>query len=204
MIFGAGGHAKVIIASLDTPSLNTLRIFDDQAQLHGRKILSYEIEGHLPQPDKLPEKDVAGFLAIGRNQIRRKLDLKYTDLQWKTIIHPTAIVHETATVGPGTYIGANCVVQPDVQIGRHCIINTGAIVEHDCVVGDYTHMAPTSCIGGHVKIGHGCLLGIGASVIPELAVGDDSTIGAGSVVVKNIPGPGVTVIGNPARPLEKK
>ena len=73
------------------------------------------------------------------------------------------------------------------QVGRHCIINTGASVDHECVIEDYVHISPHSTLCGNVSVGAGSWIGAGTTVIPGVKIGKWSVIGAGSVVTKDIP-----------------
>ena len=87
------------------------------------------------------------------------------------------------------------IVQSDVCIGSHCIINTGASVDHECLIADYVHISPHCTLCGNVQVGEGTWIGAGSVVIPGVKIGKWSIIGAGSVVTKDIPD-GVLAVGN--------
>jgi len=93
-------------------------------------------------------------------------------------------------------------VQPDVIIGKHVIINTCASVDHDCKLEDFVHIAPCVHLAGGVLVGEGSLLGVGSSVIPYRRIGKWSIVGAGSVIVNDIPDH-VTVVGVPAKLIKQ-
>jgi sugar O-acyltransferase (sialic acid O-acetyltransferase NeuD family) len=117
---------------------------------------------------------------------------------WATIIHRTAVVSPTASVGKGTVIMAAAVVQTGATIGDHCIINTGAVVEHDTVVEDYVQIGPGAVVGGGVFIGKDSFIGLGASVRDHVRIGAGSVVGMGAAAVGNVAG-GSVVRGVPAR-----
>ena len=140
------------------------------------------------------------LIAIGDNQVRRKIADSLGDFRAITVVHPTAVTDALASVGAGTLVGAGATINVLARVGRHAIINTGATVEHDCEVGDYAHVAPGAVLLGNVKVGKGTLIGANAVVLPGLTIGADCTVGAGAVVLRDVPD-GTTVVGNPARPV---
>ncbi len=75
-------------------------------------------------------------------------------------------------------------------------------VEHDCVIGEFVTFAPGAKVNGNVTIGDHAYIGSNAVIRQGLTIGAGATIGMGAVVTKDVP-PGVTVIGNPAKPLIK-
>jgi acetyltransferase EpsM len=83
------------------------------------------------------------------------------------------------------------------------IINSSAVVEHECRIGDFAHVSSASALAGNVTVGEGAFLGVGARVLPGRRVGAWATVGAGAVVVDDVPD-GLTVVGVPARPLVRR
>ncbi|HLY81315.1 MAG TPA: acetyltransferase [Caulobacteraceae bacterium] len=117
--------------------------------------------------------------------------------------HPAATVSTTASIGAGTVLSAGVIVQSDTRIGRFCVLNTACTIDHDNVVGDSVSIAPGAHTAGRVTILDGAFIGLGAVIINGVTVGRNATVGAGAVVVRDVPD-GVTVVGNPARPLPAK
>ncbi|WP_421932532.1 acetyltransferase [Phenylobacterium sp.] len=120
-----------------------------------------------------------------------------------TVIHPAATVSASATIGAGTVVSAGVVVQMDAQVGRYCSLNTACTVDHDNVLADGVNIAPGAHLAGGVQVGEGAFIGIGATIKGWLRIGARATVGAGAVVLKEVPD-GVTVVGNPARPMATK
>lgn len=183
-IFGAGGHAKVVASALQRNILSETCLFFDS----GRSLENETILGIFPITSEAPNfnKEDAAHVAIGCNHTRKKISEENPLLQWPVIIHPSAEVHESAIIGPGTFIGPKAVINPDAKIGAHCIINSGAILEHDCEIGSYVHIAPGTTLCGGVNVGDLTLVGAGTIVIPNIQIGKECLIGAGSVIVRDV------------------
>lgn len=119
------------------------------------------------------------------------------------VVHPSAILSATATLGAGTVVSAGVIVQSDARIGRFCVLNTACTIDHDNVLGEGVSISPGVHTAGYVTIGDGAFVGLGAVIISGITVGARATVGAGAVVVRDVP-EGSTVVGNPARPLPPK
>lgn len=192
-VLGAGGHARVVIATLQDSGVDVVAVWDDDAARHGSLLDGVEIRGAIA--DAAPDLDT--IVAIGANRARAAVGSR--SLRWGTAVHPTAYVHRSARLGPGTVVFAGAIVQPGAVLGAHVIVNTGASVDHDCQVGDYVHLAPGVRLCGNVSVGEGALIGVGAVARPGAEVGPWATVGAGAVVIERVP-PETVVYGVPARP----
>jgi len=199
IVLGAGGHAKVVIATLHAAGYQIERLLDDDPARQGGVILGTPVSGPLADVERYP--GFRAVIAVGDNQARRQITERFHGMEWVTVIHPQAIVHPSARFGAGTVVFAGAIIQPDAAIGNHAIINTGATIDHDCRIGDYAHIAPGCHLCGDVTIGDGALLGVGSVVIPGKNIGSRAVIGAGSVVVHDLPS-GITAAGTPARPIQ--
>jgi sugar O-acyltransferase (sialic acid O-acetyltransferase NeuD family) len=199
VIIGAGGHAKVVISTLIESGLKVFGLLDDDKNKWGSKVLDIPIIGPLELVKTNNFKKAV--IGIGDNFLRKKLvECFKNDCEWITVIHPHSYVHPSVKIGEGTVIFAGTIIQPDAEIGKHVIINTGATVDHDCKIGDYVHLAPGVHLAGNITIDEGTFIGIGSSVIPGRSIGKWSVVGAGGVVINDIP-PSSKVAGVPVRPL---
>ncbi|MCF2690699.1 acetyltransferase [Bacteroides fragilis] len=176
-LYGASGHAKVIIDILRANHESIEALFDDNESL--THLLDYPV---------LRSSEVKGplIVSIGNNQIRRKI-VDSLSVTFGCAVHPLSIVSELSNVGEGSVVMQGAIIQACVQIGKHCIVNTGASVDHECVIEDYVHISPHSTLCGNVSVGEGSWIGAGTTVIPGVKIGKWSVIGAGSVVTKDIP-----------------
>jgi sugar O-acyltransferase (sialic acid O-acetyltransferase NeuD family) len=195
-IVGAGGHAKVVIATARAAGLELDAIVDDDPAARGRRVLDLEVIGDVGVV--LDDPDRVALLAVGSNAARARLAAR-ARCAFATAVHPTAVVDDSVLLAPGTVVFANAVIQPDAVLGAHVIVNTSASIDHDCAIGDFAHVSPGVHLAGQVIVGEGAFLGIGAAVIPGVRIGAWATIGAGAAVVRDV-ADRVTAVGVPARP----
>ena len=191
-LFGASGHAKVIMDILNASNIKIDALIDDNTEineLHGYKVL-HGITDASPV-----------IVSIGSNSIRKNIVEKLSG-EFGKAIHPSAIISPTVKIGEGTVVMQGSIIQSDSIIGKHCIINTKASIDHECVIGDYAHISPGSILCGNVSVGEGTWIGAGSIIIPGVKIGKWSVIGAGSVVVKDIPD-GVVAYGNPCKVIRE-
>lgn len=200
VIVGAGGHAKVVAATVEAAGGQVIQILDDDSSRWGASILGHVVRG--PVTREMVPADAVVVLAIGSNEARRAL-AERLPVTFGRVIHPTAVVHPSVTIGEGTVVFAGAVIQPDTIIGRHSIINTSSSIDHDGAIGSFVHIAPGAHLAGMVTVGDGALVGVGSSVIPRMTIGAWSTVGAGSAVVRAV-ADGAVVAGCPARILTKE
>lgn len=193
IILGAGGHAKVIADILLASGEPLAGFLDDHVK---GPVLDRPVLGTLADIDTFAGTHVF-VMGIGDNQTRKKIGERCA-VRWHRAIHPAATIAKSASIGEGSVVMAGAIVNPCARIGRHSIINTAAVVEHDCVVSDYVHLSPGVRLSGKVEIGEGTWLGTSAAVVNNVSVCAGCTIGAGTVVVKDITVPG-TYVGVPAK-----
>ncbi|WP_342086801.1 acetyltransferase [Dyadobacter sp. OTU695] len=192
LIFGAGGHAKVVRSILSACGKQVNGVFDDNWQtinsLDMKVACCYD-------PELMPGEEL--IIAIGNNLDRRRVAEKIVHA-FGVAIHPTVIVDRSVRIGEGVVIVHHAVVQAECCIGDHVIINTAATVDHECILENFTHIGPGATLCGGVRVGECALVGAGSVVLPGVKIGKECVIGAGSVVVRDIPDY-AKVAGNPAR-----
>lgn len=204
IVLGNGGHSKVIQDMISTLKNYTLRaVLDDKylKEVEERGILY----GPFSSLTHLLNEQVKVVIAIGNNSVRKKLadSIPLRPSQYASIVHPTAVVSSSASIGSGTVVMPYAVIHAEASIGRHCIINTGAIIEHENKLGDYVHISPGAVLTGNVSVEEGAHVGASAAVIPGMDIGSWSVVGAGSTVITPIPSY-CTAVGTPAKVMEKK
>lgn len=199
VIIGTGGHGKVV-ADIVRKSNDIVKGFLDDDERLLDIFAGSAVLGKVD--DYIKYLDCEFVIAIGNPIIREKIAEKLIGVTWYIAIHPTAVIADIdVSIGEGTVIMANAVINSGTQIGKHCIINTGAIVEHDNQIDDFVHVSVGAQVAGTVHIGKGTWVGIGSSVKNNIVICEGCMIGAGTVIVKNIEEKG-TYVGVPARRLD--
>lgn len=191
-IFGAGGHAKVVIEIAELNNVDNIYLYEDnksRSSLFGYSIL-----------DNLSTEDSC-IIAVGSNKSRKYISEKLKNTFIK-LFHPNANISKRASLGTGTVVMAGASINSDVKIGKHCIINTNASIDHDCILSDFVHISPNVGLAGNVSIDEGTHIGIGANVIPNIKIGKWCIIGAGAIIISDVPDYSV-IVGNPGRELKK-
>lgn len=139
------------------------------------------------------------LIAIADPRARKRI-AGSLDVDYATIIHPSAILSDDVRMGFDTIIQAGCILTLNISLGNHCQLNLHTTIGHDCRIGDYFTSAPGVRISGNCTIGECVYMGTNAIVKERVSICDDVVIGMGSVVLKDITDPG-TYVGNPLRKL---
>ncbi len=206
-IIGAGGQARVVgeIASFDR-NLEVIAFVENVVPEKEEYIMGIPVMGDHSVLPRLMEEGVKGaIVAVGDNQIRASHFKKLSDmgLEMVNVIHPTAYIAPSATMGKGTTIAVGAIISTGAQIGNNVIINTGASIDHENRVEDHANIGPRCSIAGRVTIRKGAYLGIGSVIKEYVTIGENSIIGAGSVVLEDIPD-NVVAVGIPSRVIKKR
>ena len=196
LIIGASGHGMVIADIAKLNGYDSILFFDDSpsAEYCGK----YKVIG---STDNICKFDGDIFIAVGNSVTREKIYNRFSDRSFPVLIHPNAVISDTAVIAKGTAVMAGAVVNPYAQIGKFCIINTCSSIDHECKIGDFVHAAVGSHIAGAVNIGCKTWIGAGATVSNNINICENCMIGAGAVVVKDITESG-TYVGVPAKKIK--
>lgn len=197
IIIGASGHAEVVADIALKNGYTIAGFLDDNEKT--TEVLGYKVLGKVS--DCLNYKNDYEFvIGIGNNAVRKRIAEEYSELDFVTLIHPTASIGLNVTIDKGTVVMPMAVINSCATIGKQTIINSGSVVEHDCQVGDYCLIAPHATLCGVVKIGNNVLMGAGSVINQTLSVCDNVIAGSGCVITKSITEAG-TYIGVPAKKI---
>lgn len=181
LIYGFGGHGKVVLSAARSSGLQVDAFFDDHATCH-----TYQSRIPVYRYDSSIHSSKPLLVAIGYNPVREKI-VELVSHSFCNIIHPSALVEQDSGIGTGNICLQRSIVQTQAVLGNHIIVNSGAIVEHDCKIDDFAHIAPGAILCGGVEVGRGTLVGAGSVVVPGVKIGAYCVIHAGAVVTRNVP-----------------
>ncbi len=176
---------------------------DDDPTLWGTAVDGLPVLG---SPEVLIEHERwSAVLCPGSGRVRRRIADRLAGLgvaqeRYATVMHPTAVVPGSCTVGAGSILLAGTVLTASVELGRHGVLMPGVVLTHDDVLGDHVTVCARVALAGGVAVGDGAYLGTGCTVRENLSVGTWSTVGMGSVVLRDVP-PHEVWAGVPARRL---
>lgn len=202
VIFGAGGHAKTVIDTVESQGVFCIKGLLDGNKQAGEIVYGYEVLGDTSWLVKSGAFIDGIIVAIGdnwrRSSVVQSIKNLQPDLPFVTAIHPNAHVARGASIGEGSVLMAGSVVNSDAKIGEQAILYPGASVDHDSVIGRFVSFAPRAVTGGNVTIGDYSAIAIGAALIHNVEIGQHCVIGAGSTVIHPIPDRSVAY-GTPAK-----
>lgn len=208
-IIGAGGFGREVAWLVERinavkQSWNLKGFIDDNVSLHGTLEGGYPVCGgtdYLIQQ----EGEVWVVCAVGAAKIRKKIIERlqiYPNIQFATVVDPSVIYSDRVEIGEGSIICAGTILTVDIKIGKHVIINLDCTLGHDDVIEDFVTIYPSVNVSGNVYVGEGAELGTGMQIIQGKKIGKESILGAGAVVVKDIP-ERCTAVGSPARVIRR-
>jgi len=178
---------------------------DDEKALHGTVIDGVPVLGGSEEIGAMPSVHIVVCTGRPGNYVSRSRIVERLSLppeRYATIIHPSASVPVTASVGPGTVLLAQTVLTAAVTVGSHVAIMPHVVLTHDDVIGDFATIASGVCLGGGVRVGRCAYVGAGALVRENRSVGSGALVGMGAIVTRDIPA-GEVWMGVPARYLRK-
>ena len=201
LIWGASGHASVVadIVRLEG-KFEIAGLIDDMNPLPHEVAFGKVIGGRDALPRMLKDGVRHILIGIGDNAVRLRLAAIAVELGYNLAmaVHPRATLAAGAGIRAGTVVMAGAVINPGTCVGQNAIVNTGATVDHDCTLGDGVHICPGTHLAGNVAVGEGTFIGVGSAVRDRIRIGAHCVLGAGSVVVEDIPDHAL-VYGCPAR-----
>ena len=211
IIFGYGGHAKVILDCIRV--MKNCRVLgfisNKKYDLSFAKQIKYlgEIKNLNKIIKKVKLKNIVGIVAIGDNIKRKKVYLEANKInkqfKWGNVIHPAAVISSSATIGSGNMILAGSIICAETKIENHVSINTGSYIDHNNKFFNFSSTGPGVATGGNVVVGEQSFLGIGATVKQNIIIEKNTIVGGQAFVNKNCK-PNSIYFGVPARRIKKR
>ena len=208
IICGAGGFGRETAWAAERQNKveatwNILGFMDDDESIQGSELNGYRVIGKTSDVGKNPEAHFV--VAVGASKTREKIVGKMKninpDIKFGTVIDPSVEMSEYVTIGEGCIICAHTILTVNIKIGSHVIINLDCTIGHDAVLQNFVTLYPSVNVSGITSIGHAAELGTGMQIIQGKSIGDYSIVGAGAVVVRDIPA-NCTAVGSPAKPIK--
>lgn len=208
LLIGGGGFAREtleLIATLNqaSPAFEVIGLLDDDPNLHGQQVHGVSVLGGADAVHEHPDALLVATVASPSEPMRRLelvSRLSLPEARFATLLHPTALVPRSTSVGAGTVIHAGTVLTADIRVGAHVAVMPTVVLTHDDVLEEGTTIGAGACLAGGVKIGRGAYVGSGALVREQTVVGPGAVIGMGAVVTQSVPA-GEVWAGVPARRL---
>ena len=203
ILVGGGGHCKSVIDVAECAGYNIVGILDKPEEFQ-KEILGYYVIG--ADCDAVKYIDTCEFMiSVGQVKsvalrIRLYHMLKDMNACLATVIAPLAHVSRHASIGEGSIVLNNAVVNADVRIGCNAIINTASVIEHEVKIGDFCHVSTGAIVNGNCRIGDRVFVGSQCVCKNGINICSDVIVGAGSTVLADICEAGVYA-GSPAKRL---
>lgn len=197
-IIGYSGHSYVCIETAIRSGFEVIGYYDLERKSHNPYNINY-----LGSERLLSTSENLLFIGIGDNFLRQKIYQQLNSSnKFASLIHPSATISDTAIISENVLISASAIVNAQSKIDFGSIINTGAIIEHECHIYSFAHVAPGAVLAGNVKVGERSFIGANATVKQGIVIGNDVIVGAGSVILNDMPNNSV-VVGNPGKIIKK-
>lgn len=207
LIIGARGYGREIY-NLFLDCKKDLGDVECKGYLDDKKDALDNFSGYPPiissVEDYIPESNDVFICALGDPKWKKH----YTEIIEKkggtfiTLRHPTALISPNTKIGYGCIIGRYTYISCDIEIGNHVSIGVFSAIGHDVRIGNCNHLGAYTFMGGGSQISNGVTVHPRSNIHPGKKIGDNAIIGAGSIVIRNVP-EGVTVYGNPAKKLHQ-
>ncbi len=211
-IYGGGGFAREVAWLIEACNQNTILydlvcFIDDNRELQGQVLNEVPVFSFEEACRRFPQANIVW--GIGSPKTREFLMPKaqHSGMDFETIIHPRVERSQWVEIGAGTVICAGNILTTNIKLGKHVQINLDCTIGHDVTMDDFATLAPGVHVSGCVHLGKRVYVGTGAVIIngtqtDPIVIGDDAVIGAGACVTKSVP-PNLTVVGVPARPIQR-
>ena len=209
LLVGASGHCHALLAVIQRQGEYAPIGLMDSQQPIGSTVYGLPVLGREADAPALCRDHQIGhlFVAVGHNAHRQRLTEQLREhvpeIVFPALVDPSAVVAADARIGAGVAVMALAHVGAGTVLSDGALINTSASVDHDCVLEPFSSLAPGVVTGGSVQLGNRSALCLGARVVHRCSIGADTVVGAGSLVLNDLPS-GVLAYGSPVRVIRDR
>jgi len=208
VIIGAGDFSKLVLDILIAQNkkkkqYNILGLIDENKK-EGYDINGFKVLGDFTWFDNNKDMDFKVICSVAEPDIKKRLVEKAEKIGLKFFkaIHPDTSISESSEISNGVIINAGARIAANVKLEKHVTINFNSTIGHDVEAKKFSSVMPGANIAGFVKLKEGVYIGMNSAIIQDKIIGSYCKIGAGAVVVDNIPD-NVTAVGIPAKKLNR-
>jgi sugar O-acyltransferase (sialic acid O-acetyltransferase NeuD family) len=210
LLIGAGGFARETLELLRAinsvdKAWNVIGVLDDDRRLHGEEIQGVTVIGPPQAVQDHQKAMVVASVASPQDPLRRLRLVERLGLpaeRYATLVHPTAVVPQSASLGPGSVLHAGTILTADVDVGAHVAVMPAVVLTHDVRIDDGATLGAGVSVSGGVVVERGAYIGSGAILREGVVVGAGAIIGMGALVTRSVP-EGEVWVGSPAKPIDR-
>lgn len=191
VLLGGGGHAKSCVDVLScSKEYKIIGVLDSRrnapVESMGIKRLGSDNDLHLFTDELDSALICVGQIKDPSPRVRLYNWARALGLKLATVRSPFAHCSSFASLGDGTIVMHNALINANAQIGSNCIINSLALVEHDCIIGSHCHISTGVRMNGGVTVGDRTFIGSGAIIRESVNISEGSIIPAGAVIMSDV------------------
>lgn len=209
LIFGGGNQSTYTIDIIIKENKYKVVGIIDSVKEIGSEVFCYKVLGRIKDLESIcKEYNIyGGIIAIGdnfsRHLVSKQILGKLPNFNFINAIHPSVIVSSNVNLGVGIVAMAGVIFNTNAVINSHSFFATGCQIEHDCEIKSYASVSAGTVLGGHVVLGAFSALTLNVTVLDRIAIGDNTVVGAGSLVLKDLPND-VLAYGNPCKIIRSR
>ena len=191
LLIGSGGHANSCVDVIEQEGKFEIAGLVGNSNQVGTRLLGYEVVGSDTDLESLFAEFEFAIVTIGhiesaKSRIQLFNKIKSIGFKVPTIKSKSAYVSDHASIGDGTIVMHDVIINSGAEIGKNCIINTRSLIEHNVKVSDHCHISTGAVVNGGVQIGSGTFIGSRSVIRDNLLIGDECLVGMGTILLHDL------------------
>ena len=191
LLIGCGGHANSCVDVIEQEGKFEIAGLVGNSNQVGTRLLGYEVVGADTDLESLFAEFEFAIVTIGhiesaKSRIQLFNKIKSIGFKVPTIKSKSAYISDHASLGDGTIVMHDVIINSGAEIGKNCIINTRSLIEHNVKVSDHCHISTGAVVNGGVQIGSGTFIGSRSVIRNNLLIGDECLVGMGTILLHDL------------------